>query len=137
MCANFAYVLLHNCLRDFGFCQIRISIFTLKKLKKKSRGYGAQISETGVSVDHTFDVFGEFSTCFQGCAIFMGTLFARKFQSRISILKKNFFAGNILLGNLQNSFVEHVMESQYQLDCFKKGKIYISISKIIENVREF
>ena len=39
-------------------------MFTLEKNeKKKSRGYGPQISETGVSVNHTFNVFGKFSMC--------------------------------------------------------------------------
>ena len=60
LCGNFAYVLLHNYSLDFD--QIRISILTLKNMKK-SRGYGAQISETGVSVNHTFNAFGEFSMC--------------------------------------------------------------------------
>ena len=34
-----------------------------EKIEKKSGGYGAQILETGVFVNHTFNVFGEFSMC--------------------------------------------------------------------------
>ena len=34
-----------------------------KKNWKKSGGYGAQISETGVFVNHTFNIWGEFSMC--------------------------------------------------------------------------
>ena len=34
-----------------------------EKIEKKSRGYGAQISEMGVNVNHAFNVFGEFSMC--------------------------------------------------------------------------
>ena len=34
-----------------------------EKVEKKSGGYGAQISETGVFVNHTFNVLEEFSMC--------------------------------------------------------------------------
>ena len=45
--------------------------------------------------------------------------------------------GNILLGNRPNAFVERMMLSQNQPYCLKSGKIYISISKITENVGKF
>ena len=66
----------------------------------------------------------------RGCAIFLGTLFARKFYSRISILKEILMQGNILLGNRPNFVVEHVMKSQNQPSCFKSGKVYISHGKM-------
>ena len=41
---------------------MKISLFTLKKLKK-SGGYGTEISETGVPVIHTFNIFEESMMC--------------------------------------------------------------------------
>ena len=34
-----------------------------ENIEKKLRGYAAQILETGVTVNHAFNVFGEFSMC--------------------------------------------------------------------------
>ena len=51
----------------------------------------------------------------RGRAIFLGILFVQKFQSKISILKKNSEYGHNLLGNRPNFFVEHVTKSQNQL----------------------
>ena len=51
----------------------------------------------------------------RGRAIFLGILFVQKFQSKISILKKNSEYSHNLLGNRPNFFVEHVTKSQNQL----------------------
>ena len=74
----------------------------------------------------------------RGCAIFLGILFAWKFWSRISILKKNSKAlqDNILLVNRPNFFVEHMIWSQNQPYCFMSGTIYTSVGKITENVKK-
>ena len=70
----------------------------------------------------------------RGCAIFQGILFAPKFQSRISILKKNSKAGLYFAGKLS---VEHTIYSQNQPCFFKSGKIYICIGKITENLGKY
>ena len=67
----------------------------------------------------------------------MSALFAQKFLKKISILNKSSKAGNILLENLPNFFVEHVTESQNQPYCFKKGKTHISMGKLAKNVSKF
>ena len=64
MCAKFAFIWLNNYSIDFDQTSVKSrSVYSLLKNWKKSRSYGAQISETGVSVTHTFNVFGEFSMC--------------------------------------------------------------------------
>ena len=61
---NFAYVFLNNYSIDFdqAFVKSR-SVYFVLKVEKKSGGYLAQILETLEFVNHTFNVFGEFSMC--------------------------------------------------------------------------
>ena len=60
-CANSAYVFLNNYSIDFDQASVKSrSIDFVRKKLKKSVGYGAQITETGVFVNHTFNVLGNF-----------------------------------------------------------------------------
>ena len=53
-------------------------------VEKKSGGYGAQISEAGLFVSHTFNVLGEFSMCqtLTGVSTYYVTISAYLFSER-------------------------------------------------------
>ena len=58
-CANFAYISLNNYSIDFDQASVKPrSVYFVWKSWKKSGGYGAQVSETGVFVSYTFNVLG-------------------------------------------------------------------------------
>ena len=62
LCAKFAYVFLNNYSIDFDQTSVKSrSVYFLWKNWKSSGVYGAQILETGVFVNHTFNVLGEFN----------------------------------------------------------------------------
>ena len=61
LCTNFACILLHN--YSIKLLSNTNQYIHFLKIEKKSQDYGAQISETGVSVNHTFNVLEEFSMC--------------------------------------------------------------------------
>ena len=64
-------------------------------------------------------------------------LFAQNSKVGYQFGRKILKQGNILVGNRPNFFVGRMTGCQNQPYCLKSGKIYISISKITENVGKF